>query len=183
MEDFQKKFILALLAYVSQRGVNAHRLCNLAGIDYKSFQKKNSRPVSPEQINSLWKNASHLTGDPFFGLHFGESMQLAALGIIGQILLTSATVGEALSNAGSLTPLITDMFQMRIHHEKNKFRITFSADLAKATKFNSTYRHMADFLVVFSCHELRGLLLEKLEPIQANIPHIKHGDQKASDVS
>jgi hypothetical protein len=33
MEDFQKKFILALLAYASQRGIQAQRLCELEGTD------------------------------------------------------------------------------------------------------------------------------------------------------
>ncbi|RYY29659.1 MAG: AraC family transcriptional regulator [Chitinophagaceae bacterium] len=170
MEDFQKKFILSLLAYASQRDVQPARLCELAGIDYKSLIRKTSGRLTPEKINSLWKNAAHLTSDPLFGLHLGEAMQLAALGVIGQIVQTSATVGEALSNAGALTPLITDMFQMRILHTKTNFRITFMADRLKADKFPSTYRHMSHFLVVFTVHELNGLLLEKMAPVQARFP-------------
>jgi len=171
MEDFQKKFILALLAYASQRGIQAHRLCELAGIDYNSILKKNRNPISAEQINSLWKNAAHLTTDHLFGLHFGESMQLAALGVIGQIVQTSATVGEALSNAGSLTPLITDMFRMSVHHGKTSFKVIFTADVTKALVFASTYRHMSDFLMVFTIHELNGLVLEKTAPIRARFPY------------
>jgi AraC-like DNA-binding protein len=172
MEDFQKKFLLGLLAYASQRGIEAQRLCELAGIDYKSMRNKNSKPVSADQINSLWKNAAHLTADHLFGLHFGESMQLAALGVIGQIVQTSATVGEALTNAGSVTPLITDMFRIRIHHGKSGFKIILTADVNQAERFTSTYRHMSDFLIVFTVHELNGLVLEKIKPIQARFSYV-----------
>jgi AraC-like DNA-binding protein len=172
MEDFQRKFILALLAYASQRGIQGQRLCELAGIDHNSILKKNRKPISGEQINSLWKNAAHLTSDHLFGLHFGESMQLAALGVVGQIVQTSATIGEALSNAGSIIPLITDMFRMRLHHGKTSFKVIFTHDVTKALAFASTYRHMSHFLVVFTIHELNGLLLEKTEPIQARFPYV-----------
>lgn len=171
MEDFQKKFLLALLAYAGERGVAAQRLCELAGIEYKSLFKKNTRAVTAEQTNSLWKNAAHLTMDPLFGFHFGESMQLAALGIIGQIVQTSSTVGEALSNAGSLTHLITDMFQIRLHHGKSNFKVIFTADEKKAAKFAWTYRHTNDFLVVFTLHELAGLTIERLQPLRARFAY------------
>ena len=179
MEDFQKKFILALLAYAADRGIAPQRLCELTGIDYKSLTKKNSKSITPEQTNSLWKNAAHISGDNLFGLHFGESMQLAALGVIGQIVQTSNTIGEALSNAGSLTHLITDMFRMHLNHTKSNFRVIITPDKVKAERFSWTYRHMADFLMVFTLHELNGLILERLQPLQVKFPYrIEHDKQQ-----
>ena len=72
MEDFQKKLLLALLGYAAQRGLDPARLCELAGINYRLLNSKNSKPVSAEQVDSLWRNAVHLSSDNFFGLHFGE---------------------------------------------------------------------------------------------------------------
>lgn len=171
MEDFQKRFVMSLLAYATQRGISVPRLCEFSGITYKTINKKNITAITPEQVNSLWKNASYLANDNLFELHFGESMQLAALGIIGQIVQTSNTVGEALSNAGSLTHLLTDMFQLRISHTKKNFKIILIPANQKAEKYPFTYRHMAEYLMVFIVHELDGLLLEKIEPLSVQFAH------------
>jgi AraC-like DNA-binding protein len=164
MEDFRKRFLLSLLGYAVQKGISPQRLCELSGVDYRSLQRDTRTAIGPEAVNSLWKNAAHLSGDPLFGLHFGESMQLAALGAIGQIVQTSNTAGEALSNAGALLHLITDMFSMKITLGKKYLEIYLlhREDLAAAYPY--TYRHMADYLMAFVLHELDGLLLRKTEP-------------------
>jgi AraC-like DNA-binding protein len=168
MEDFQKQFTLAILAYAVRRNVAVHRLCDLSGIKYAAFTQPSGKPLTAIQINNLWKNASHLTNDPLFGLHFGESMQLAALGVVGQIVQTSATAGDALTNACALTGLITDMFTMKVHHGKNTFKVIISVDQQKAGAHPSTFRHMADYLMVFVVHELNGLLIHKIQPVEVN---------------
>ncbi len=165
MEDFRKHFLLSLLGYAVQRGLSPQRLCELSGIDYKSLQRNTRTTFAPEAINSLWKNAVHLSGDPFFGLHFGESMQLAALGVIGQIVQTSNTAGEALSNAGALLHLITDMFSMKISVAKKHLEIHMLHQETLAATYPHTYRHMADYLMAFLLHELDGLLLQRTEPV------------------
>ncbi len=171
MEDFQKKFVQALLAYCVKRDVDIKALCLAAGIDLKKLSGKTDYPVTPMQMNELWKNAAHLSHDPLFGLHFGESMQLAALGVIGQIVQTSATVGQAVANAGALTHLITDMFQMRLEHHKKTFSVHLIVNQKKAGQWPYTYRHMADYLMVFMIHEMDGLLLEKINPLSVQLPY------------
>lgn len=171
MNDFQKQFILALLAYAAKRGLIPQDLCRLSGIDYKALTKSSKLVVTNLQTENLWKNLSHLANDPLFGLHFGESMQLAALGVVGQIVQTSSMVGEALTNAGALVPLITDMFTLQLEHEEKSFTIHLIADKGKAVDYPFTYRHMADYLAVFIVHELDGLLLEKIQPLSVHFPY------------
>lgn len=163
MHTYQHQFISALLAYAAQRGISPQRLCDGSAIDFTGLQKQNS-PLSPEQINSLWKNAAQLTDDPCFGLHFGESMQLAALGLIGQIIATSNTVGEALTHAGRMVHLITDMFGIQTEKEETTLTIAFIADAERSKAYPYTFRHMGDYLLGFVLHELDGLLLKKLIP-------------------
>lgn len=171
MEDFNKQYINALLGYAVQRDLDISHLCEQSGIDYYKFQREKSFSLSPDQINRLWENASGSTDDMLFGLHFGESMQLAALGLIGQIIYTSKTVGEALSSAGGMIHLITDMFSIRVQHDTNNFRIHFVFDSQKKEAFPSTCRQMADYLMVFVLHELDGLVLEKFKPLAARFPY------------
>jgi AraC-like DNA-binding protein len=171
MEDFQRQFILALLGYAAQRDIKPQRLCELSGVDHKALQRQGKYPLNALQVNALWKNAAYLANDPLFGLHFGESMQLAALGVVGQIIQTSNTVSEALSNAGALTPLLTDIFRMQVNHHKKTFTIQFNVHEKRAAASPHTFKHMADFLAVFVVHELNGLLLQKVEPLSVQLPY------------
>jgi hypothetical protein len=164
MQDFQKQFILALLAYGAQRDIEPQQACKLAGLEYRDLIRNSKTDITKLQLEGLWKNLSYLSNDPLFGLHFGASMQLAALGVVGQIVQTSTTVGEALSNAGSLVCLITDLFTIQIEHGKKGFIIHLIPDAEKSESFPCTFRHMADYLMVFIVHELDGLLLHKIQP-------------------
>ena len=171
MPNIQKQFILALLAYGATRDINPQQACKLAGLDYTALLKEANTPITPAQIESLWKNLAHVSSDPLFGLHFGESMQLAALGIVGQIVQTSQTVGEALSNAGALVGLLTDLFHIQVEQGPVRFTIHMVADSQKCEALPFTYRHMADYLMVFMVHELDGLLLHKIRPHGVGFPY------------
>lgn len=171
MQDYQQQFLRALLAYAGQRGADPRRLCALSNIDARILQQGHTVSVTPAQVNSLWKNAAHATGDPLFGLHFGEAMQLAALGVVGQIIQTSNTAGEAIGHAGALTPLLTDMFRMQVNHGAKQFSISFVADPEKAKEAPYTFRHFGTFVAVFSVHELDGLLMRRLAPVSVQLPY------------
>lgn len=171
MENFQRQFTMALLAYAVQRDIHPSRLCNMSGVDYKQLCKNANYNISAIQQNELWRNVSQLSGDHLFGLHFGESLQLAALGVVGQMIQTSSTIGEALTNACALVKLTSDIFDMQLEHHKGKFTIHLLADKKKAELYPFTYRHMADCLMVFVIHEMDGLLLEKVKPNYAGFPY------------
>jgi AraC-like DNA-binding protein len=171
MEHFQQKLMLAFLAYLAERGVAPQRICDLSGLDYAALVRGTPGIFQPKRLDNLWKNAARLTRDDLIGLHFGESMQLAALGVVGQVVLTSATVGEALTHAGALLHTIADMFQIRIHHAEKCFTIQLSIDVEQARDYPNTARQMADFLLVFIVHELDGLLLTRITPLRVGLPY------------
>jgi len=171
MEDFKKTFITALLGYAAQKDVPPPELCKLSDIDYGSLNSKDGLFITPILEERLWKNASQLSGDDLFGLHFGESMQLAALGVIGQMLQSSNTVGEALDLGGGMVHLITDLFQIRVSHFNATALIEIIVNAQKADKLPFTCRHMSDYLAAFILHELDGLILKKIMPSSVNIPY------------
>src|SRR5882762_5548853 len=114
MEAHQRQFILGLLGYAVQKGVSPQQLCKLAQVNLEALQKEKADALTPKQTSDLWLHASRLCNDPLFGLHFGESLQLAALGVVGQIIQASNTVGDALTIANSLSYLVTDLFTMNV---------------------------------------------------------------------
>jgi AraC-like DNA-binding protein len=170
MQNFQKQLILALLGYAVKRNLDPDQICRLSGIDNKLLIPNKRSIVSPQQFESLWKNLTHLSNDPLFGLHFGESMQLAALGVVGQVIQTSSNVKDALINAGGLVGLVTDMFSMQMEEGKKSISIRLIHDSNQAKQLPFTFRNMADYLAVFIVHELDGLLLEKIQPLSVQVP-------------
>jgi AraC-like DNA-binding protein len=168
MEEQQRQFVLSLLAYSVQREIPAKKLCQLCSIDLEGLTKGHIE-ISKKQFNDLWKNASHLCNDPLFGLHFGESLQLAALGIVGEIIKSSDTVGQAISIAASLTGMVTDLFTMKIERSKKSFVIHLISTDSQNNEF--VERQLADLLIVFTIHELNGFLLEKIKPSSVMYPY------------
>ncbi|GAB3329106.1 AraC family transcriptional regulator [Larkinella ripae] len=164
MENPPKRFVLSLLAYAAQKDVAPERLCHLSGLDLDGLKGKPEVAVTSKQVSDLWLNAVHLTGDPLFGLHFGESLQLAALGVVGQLVQSCATVGEALTQAAGAVHLITDLVRMEISHTGRAFTIRFVPDAQRAQEQAPVLRQVLEFLMVFTLHEADGLTLQKIRP-------------------
>jgi len=163
MENQKNRFVLSMLAYAAQRDISVKQLCELSNIDLKALKAGTHAAVTEKQMADLWLNASHLCNDSLLGLHFGESLQLAALGIVGEIIKSSSTVGEALTQATALIHLVSDHFRMEIKQTKQTFTVLFKiVDEIKDPSFS--FLQMRDLLMVFVIHELDGLLLEKIKP-------------------
>jgi AraC-like DNA-binding protein len=169
MKGKQTQFALSLLAYAVQRDVSPVQLANASNVDLKALRNNEKYVITQKQLDDLWFHAAQLADDPLFGLHFGESLQLSALGIVGEIVKSSRTVGEAVRMAASLTSLVTDLYRMEV---KQSSKI-FSVELVP-NKLNNGFigRQMADLLMVFIVHELDGLLLEKIKPVAVQFPYV-----------
>jgi len=165
---YQRDLTLSLLAYAVQRGISAESLCNACGIDLDAV-RADTAPVTSRHMNDLWMHASQSCHDPLFGLHFGESLQLAALGVVGQIIQSAATVGEAVTIAASLSSLVTDQYAVEVKKSRPSFTVGLRMQ-ASASGSPAALRQLRDFLVVFVIHELDGLLLRKVAPIAVTLP-------------
>jgi AraC-like DNA-binding protein len=166
MEDQQKKLVTALLGYCVQREYSPETLCHLAQISPEQL-KNRDHPLSEKQVNDLWSNIIHLSKDSLFGAHLGESLQLSALGIVGEIIKTSDTVGQALTFAGSLTPLITHAFEMVITTHDYTFDVDFKPTIDNWERVTAV-KQTLDVLMVFVIHELDGLTMSRIIPLSVN---------------
>jgi len=168
MNENTKQFVLSMLAYAVQRNLSAERLCSACGIDLKKLQRGTHPDLTEKQLDDLWINASYLTKDPLFSLHFGESLQLSALGIVGELIKSSLTVGAAITQACTIVNLITGRFNMNTTVKRKTFLTQFqlSNDKPEQSFVNMQIR---DFLMVFTIHELDGLMLKKIEPVSVKL--------------
>ena len=162
MEQHSKRIALGLLAYAAQRDLSPENICRSAGIGWEEVNDE-TRPGSPELIGHIYQESIRLSNDPLFGLHFGESLQLPALGIVGEVIKTSATVGDALILALSLLPTVTTAFEAVMTRETSTFTVTF-IPAEPDWRDSVASRQTLDLLMVFLIHELDGLMLKKIIP-------------------
>lgn len=166
MDHLRGQLALALLGYAIQRDMDAAKLCELAQIRFDSLTQQQMN-ISEEQLEQLWFHAVQISGDELFGLHFGEGSQLAALGVISEVVRSSATVGEAIMQSSAMTGLLTSRIQMVVELEEQYIQVRIAPNPLSKTKREAITRQLQDFFSAFFVHELDGLLLCKVVPEKA----------------
>lgn len=159
------------MAYAAQRDLSLEKLCRHSGIDLEALTSGASFEINPKQFNDLWLNACHLSNDALFGLHLGESLQLAALGMVGEIIKSSTTIGEGVGHAVALTPLMTDLFGMTVERDAHTFTLRLHPASTQRAAAPFAFGQMVTFFLVFAVHELDGLVLARIRPERVTIPH------------
>lgn len=170
MQDPQRLLVLALLNYAARKNVSAGQLCALIDLDPDRLKQHDLLGLTAKQTDDLWTNATQLTHDPLFGLHFGESMQLTALGVVGGLVQTSRTIGEALTQAAAFTSLVTDMVKMEINRANDRIVIEFIPNEARRNLAPVAFRQQLDLFMAFTLHETDGLVLKRVRPIGVTYP-------------
>lgn len=104
--QFSVAIVRDIVQYVVAQGVEIDRLCNAAQID-PAWLEDPDRLVSGEVLKYLWREAIEQTKDTDLGLHIGEAFDLAAIGIVGYVLLNCQTYGQVLSKLSQYTRLFS----------------------------------------------------------------------------
>lgn len=169
MQDNQQRVALQLLAYAAQKDVPAALLCQLAGIDFEVLKQGQGPTLTAKQISDLWRNAVHLSGDELLGLHLGEALQVAALGIVGELVRSSRTVGEALTHAAAYTHLLTNLFTMEVRTTASVFEVQLVPTPEHEHEDAFVVRQLRDVLLALVLHEVNGLVLAKIQPQQVRL--------------
>lgn len=164
MQNYQQTLVLNLLAYAAQRRLPVNQLCQLSGFALKDLTQPIPAHLTTWQTDDLWRNATHLSHDPLFGLHLGESLQVAALGVVGGLVQSSRTIGEALTQAGAFVPLLTDLLTMGVSRSDQTFTIRFVPSARRQQESPDVCRQQVDFFMAFLLHEVDGLVLRRMEP-------------------
>ena len=172
MQNYQRLLALSLLGYAVQKNLSAERLCQLASVDFEGLKSGTQPTLTAKQAADLWLNATRVSGDAHFGLHFGESLQLTALGVVGGVIQSSQTIGEALTQAAAFTHLITDVIDVEVKRTGQTFTIQLIPNQSRQQESPLVFRQMVDFFMAFIIHEVDGLVLAKIQPNGVRLPYV-----------
>lgn len=97
-----------LLEFAATRGAHVSDLIERSGIDPGLLQDDDNRIPLP-MYASLMSIAKEATGDPALGLHFGESVGVERVSIVGLISQASATMYDAFVQLNRYGRLVVDV--------------------------------------------------------------------------
>ncbi|MEQ1765373.1 MAG: AraC family transcriptional regulator [Pyrinomonadaceae bacterium] len=100
-------FVRDVILYASTHGVSTNEMCRELGISPDILLRPDEM-VSGDLSHRAWLLAEQLTGDSDIGLHIGERAHPAVLGLVGFVMLSCETLGEALEKLIRYTNLLTD---------------------------------------------------------------------------
>lgn len=161
--NYKVESIISILEAVSKQGIDINRLCDLSGLYIPEL--RNGKLPDMITVDRLWKNAVKLTGDKHLGLHIGEEGNLAALGIVGQIIKTSSNIREALNHICQFVNLLTNAFQIDLLIGKSEFQIIFDINSDCLADFEETVHQNIDTALVFAMKEYFSLTLGVALPV------------------
>jgi AraC-like DNA-binding protein len=167
--DYRRTFLQALFVFCQDRNLDINKVATLSGFSVNALNSNSKFDITNEQLENTWKNIVQLSNDHLIGLHFGMTMQIAALNVIGQVIQTSNTAKEALHHASAFIHLLTDFYTMQIEEQSKTFNVTFKKNKG-FDNFPTARNQMGDFLIAFTLYELHGLLLDNPKPIRAGLP-------------
>lgn len=167
--NYRQSFFKALFLFCQERDIDFEQVANLSGFRLTDLDSESDFCLSREQEQSLWKNLVQISGNELIGLHFGAAMQISALSLVGQFILSSQTVESALENGSALLHLFTDLYTMSIAYQQETFSVVFHKTPNRKGIDQGT-NQVGNFLTTFMLHELKGLLMKPLKPKLVTLP-------------
>ena len=89
------------------RGVTAENLYRTVNFDASVLEDPDNR-IPFAQLVALYEQGAALTGDPNFGLHIAECVNLSAFDVVGYCALNSSTLGAAFARVARYHSIWTD---------------------------------------------------------------------------
>jgi len=96
-----------MLSGFERLGVARGRSLEVAGLDEETLANPDAR-VPAGSVLRLWQEAHQVTEDPCLGIHLAEALSTSDFGLIGYILVSSATVRDALTRLRRYHHLLAD---------------------------------------------------------------------------
>ncbi len=151
-------------------GVSVEDVSDEVGLTIEQTRGRNAR-IAFSKHASLLDVASRELGDPSFGMHLGQSLDLKDLDLLGYICLNSATLSDCLENLIRYCRVFSDGFDLAITHEGMSVVITTTILDKMATGLpQSTELRLSLFRPM-----LRALLGQDVQLLAVDMPHAPIG--------
>ncbi|MFO1243560.1 MAG: AraC family transcriptional regulator [Ramlibacter sp.] len=164
--------LIDFIGFLGRRGLGAEAVCEAAQIDPRWLDEPHSR-VPASAMERLWAVGERLTGDPDLGLHSAESYNPGALSIVGYVILSCRTAGDALDRLARYAPLLNEGLQVRLDHDAARGLTTcrFGAAEGVHSFLHHSPRQAIETLAAGIVLTLKRLATSPPEPLSVSFRH------------
>jgi AraC-like DNA-binding protein len=166
---FNGRFVMNIAQFAANLGGNMQVLISLSG---KTAQElcDEACVLEDKTYNAVIEQALKTTGDPFFGLHAGENLNLSAAGLIGQLTQTSETVKQALDLCCEFANLGCSALPMQLIEEEEHYKVTLLPDDLWQSQSPQAVQHTAEGVIAFTIKEFHALTRMQHNPLSIHLP-------------
>lgn len=115
-------FHFVLKAIARQTSLDASQLLQKAEVDPQIFSQENAR-ISSQKLSEVFHYAMKASGDESLALHIGEAASYQSLGLLGFLLVHTASVGEMLEKFNRYQGLIGNRLRFHFSEEAQYYKI------------------------------------------------------------
>ena len=162
---FSGRFSFNLMEYAARNGADLHELIALSGFSIEELFQEETR-LDAAVFDKILQSAMEQTGDPQFGLHAGENMNLASAGLIGQITQISSTVKEALAYCCEFASLGCRVLPMSLKEHEKGLMLIYEPDPKWEQKYNTAAQQTIEGYSVFFVHQFHLLTVRQFYPLE-----------------
>jgi AraC-like DNA-binding protein len=162
--------LIDFLGFLGRRGLAAEAVCSAARIDPRWLDQPNAR-VPASAMERLWAAGEQLTGDADLGLHSAESYNPGALSIVGYVILSCRTAGDALTRLARYAPLLNEGLRVSVDHEQGATFCRFGAAEGVDSFLHRSPRQAIETLAAGIVLTLKRLATQPPEPAAVTFRH------------
>jgi AraC-like DNA-binding protein len=157
-----------LLRYAESLGIDVHDLRGSLGLEMDLLAIPTSQ-IPAEKFMVLWDGVVARSGDPHFGLHFGERFRSLAPGgnVLHAMLANCDTVEQALERMTRYQYLGIDLFETHLCQEGDYAYRVFEPVTNEAL----LNRHHFEAALCISAHTLRFLTCDAIQFTEVHFTH------------
>ena len=166
---FNGRFVLNVIDFASKQGADRDALIALSNTSESNLLEE-SCFIENTVFSGVLEKSVEVTGDPFFGLHAGEHLNLSAAGIIAQLTQSSETVRQALELACSFANIECSSLPVQLIEEEDYFKLVLTANELWRQQSELAVQHCIEGLVAFKIRQFQSLTREEHTPIEVRLP-------------
>lgn len=155
-----------LLSLAAHAGYPHEEVFTYVGLSEEQMEQGENGNLPLVHFALLYDFLEQKTGNAEIGLHAGQRLSLAALGIVGQLVQVSRTIQEALEKAQEYFNAISNALHMEVSEQEGVFSVSFVADKLFQERFPNATRHMVHASMAFAYRELYFLLGSDYPPLE-----------------
>ncbi len=172
---FNGRFVLNMIHFGVRKGVSLKALLELSGKSEEELTQEDCT-LESETYNQIIEYSIQKSGDQYLGLHAGENLNLAAAGIILQLVQTSKTIKQALELCCEYANLGCSSLPMSLTKNKEYYEVSLTPDPVWFLQSELVVRHTTEGVLAFTIREFHSLTRMKQYPVEIHFTWDKDRD-------